>query len=256
MLLHELVYAAAIAFGLPVAAHLDETPVNIACVALFVFLYTVAPRWKTRVEMIVVLALAFSLELYFAEACGLHTYQRGYMPLYVPTAHWFVFDLGRRVAERLGGWGRPGDGDGEAAPGADKGDDTNRRRALLLLAPFVPAALAMAWGGVLALALNVVVLLWLVFAFVCIGPAPIFFSVMCYVALLVELNGTHQSVWAWAVYACPALYTPLLVGTFYGFTNFLLSAAVDAALVYAFVWERRKQQRAPSKMIQLPGTAL
>jgi len=71
------------------------------------------------------------------------------MPLYVPAGHWFVFDLGRRIAERFG--------------------LTNRRGAFYLLAPFVPATAAMAWAGVDT---SGVVLLSLMLAFTAWGPAP------------------------------------------------------------------------------------
>ena len=89
----EFLYAFTIALGLPISYYFSEWPVNIWCIGLFVFLFNQAEK-KERVEMLVVLAFATPMELFFSEVWLIYEYQRQLMPLYVPVGHWFLFDLG------------------------------------------------------------------------------------------------------------------------------------------------------------------
>ena len=64
------------------------------------------------------------------------------------------------------------------------------------------------------------------------GPAPVLYSSMGWMALLMELWGTHHGVWAWARVvpwtSLTAWNPPILVGAFYGFGDLLVNLAVDA----------------------------
>ena len=48
--------------------------------------------------MLTVVALATPMELFFSEVWLIYEYQRDFMPLFVPAGHYFLFDLGRRMA--------------------------------------------------------------------------------------------------------------------------------------------------------------
>ena len=96
----ESLYALTIVIGLPISAYISEWPVNIWCIGLFVYLFKICEK-KERIEMIVVVLFATPMELFFSEVWLIYEYQRELMPLYVPVGHWFLFDLGRRIADRL-----------------------------------------------------------------------------------------------------------------------------------------------------------
>ena len=93
----EFLYVLTIAIGLPISAYISEWPVNVWCIGLFMYLFRTAEQ-KERVEMLVVLSFATPMELFFSEIWLIYEYQREIMPLYVPVGHWFLFDLGRRIA--------------------------------------------------------------------------------------------------------------------------------------------------------------
>ena len=77
-----------------------EWPVNIWCWGLFAYIYAKATR-KVRIEMITVVAFATPMELFFSEVWNIYEYQRGMMPLFVPAGHYFLFDLGRIMSEKM-----------------------------------------------------------------------------------------------------------------------------------------------------------
>jgi len=96
----EALYILTIAIGLLVSSQYQEWPVNIWCIGVFSFIYWKTDR-KERIEMIAVLAFATPMELFFSEVWLIYEYQRDFMPLFVPVGHYFLFDLGRRVARKL-----------------------------------------------------------------------------------------------------------------------------------------------------------
>ena len=96
----EALYVLTIALGLFISAKYGQWPVDIWCISVFSFIYWKTDR-KERIEMIAVLAFATPMELFFSEIWLIYEYQRGLMPLFVPVGHYFLFDLGRRVAERF-----------------------------------------------------------------------------------------------------------------------------------------------------------
>jgi len=96
----ELLYITTIAVGLFVSAKYAQWPVDIWCLGTFLYLFIITDR-KERIEMIAVLAFATPMELFFSEVWLIYEYQRGLMPLFVPVGHYFLFDLGRRVAKRI-----------------------------------------------------------------------------------------------------------------------------------------------------------
>ena len=51
--------------------------------------------------MLTVLAFATPMELFFSEVWKIYEYQRGLMPLFVPVGHYFLFDLGRKIAKKM-----------------------------------------------------------------------------------------------------------------------------------------------------------
>ena len=122
----ESLYVLTIAIGLPISAYISEWPVNIWCIGLFVYLFRKAER-KERVEMLVVLSFATPMELFFSEIWLIYEYQREIMPLYVPVGHWFLFDLGRRIATRL---------------------PDGRKVSAWMIFPFIPLTIWMAFTGV------------------------------------------------------------------------------------------------------------
>lgn len=202
---HELLYVTTIGIGLPVSAHVGELPVNLLVCGTFLCLFFFADKF-TRTQMLAVLGFATPMELFFSETWKIYEYQRGFMPLYVPCGHWFVFDLGQRIAARYG--------------------LAQRSLALSALVPFVPLTLYMAYTGVDTSGL---VLLALMLGFVLLGPAPLLYAVMGWLALAMELWGTHCGVWAWARNVpwtgLTAWNPPILVGAFYGFGDMLVNMA-------------------------------
>ncbi|MFL2978668.1 MAG: hypothetical protein DBX05_06640 [Candidatus Poseidoniales archaeon] len=198
----EILYAATIAIGLPISRCFSEWPVNIWCIGLFLILFIQGER-KERIEMLVVLAFATPMELFFSEIWLIYEYQRNMMPLYVPVGHWFLFDLGRRIANRL---------------------PTGRKVAAGALMPFIPLTIWMAFDGVDTSGLF---LLALMFGFVRLGPAPMLYAVMAWLALAMELWGTGLGTWTWAPQVpwtpLTAWNPPLLCGAFYGLGDLLVN---------------------------------
>ena len=96
----EALYILTIAIGLLVSSQYQEWPVNIWCIGVFSFIYWKTDR-KERIEMIAVLAFATPMELFFSDVWLIYEYQRDFMPLFVPVGHYFLFDLGRRVARKF-----------------------------------------------------------------------------------------------------------------------------------------------------------
>lgn len=206
----EAVYALTIAIGLWVDQHGTEWTVkgewfvNLVVWSIFGEMYRRAERVE-RIEMLSVLAFATPMELFFSEPWGLYEYQEGFMPLFVPAGHWFLFDLGRRISRRI-----PFD------------------RPFLMVAPFVPLSLWFAWTGADTSGL---VFLAFVVGFLRFGPQPKLYAVMVWVALAMELWGTHLGNWTWAhdVPWTPftALNPPLLCGVFYALGDMLVNLTVD-----------------------------
>ena len=96
----EVLYVLTIAIGLFISAEYAQWPVDIWCIGIFSYIFWVTDK-KERIEMLAVLAFATPMELFFSEVWLIYEYQRGFMPLFVPVGHYFLFDLGRRVAKRL-----------------------------------------------------------------------------------------------------------------------------------------------------------
>ena len=158
----ESLYVLTIAIGLPISAYVSEWPVNIWCIGLFIYLFRKSER-KERVEMLVVLSFATPMELFFSEIWLIYEYQREIMPLYVPVGHWFLFDLGRRIASRL---------------------PDGRKVSAWMISPFIPLTVWMAFTG---LDTSGVILLIIMYSFVKWGPAPMLYAVMGWLALAMEL---------------------------------------------------------------------
>ena len=202
----EILYASTIAIGLPISRYFSEWPVNIWCIGLFIFLFVQAKR-KERIEMVAVLAFAPPMELFFSEFWLIYEYQRDLMPLYVPVGHWFLFDLGRRIANRL---------------------PESKKMAGWVLVPFVPLTIWMAFDGIDTSGL---ILLLLMFGFIRFGPAPMLYAVMAWLALLMELWGTGLGTWTWASEVpwtpLTAWNPPLLCGAFYGLGDLLVNLSTE-----------------------------
>jgi len=207
---HEALYIATIGIGLWVDqngtdwALRGEYIVDVVVWSIFAMLFHRASR-TTRIEMLTVLAFATPMELLFSEPWGLYEYREGFMPLFVPAGHWFLFDLGRRCAARL-----------------------PAKWSWWLVAPFLPLSLWMAWTGVDTSGL---VLLTMLLAFMRWGPEPRLYAAMVWLALAMELWGTHLGNWAWAadVPWTPGLTAwnpPLLCGAIYALGDLLVGLAV------------------------------
>lgn len=196
-------YGASIAIGLFVSANYSEVPVNIWCIGLFIWLFFKAER-KERIEMITVLALATPMELFFSEIWLIYEYQRGLMPLFVPVGHWFLFDSGRRISQYL-----------------------LKEKALLSLMPFIPLVMYGLWSGGDT---SGIFLLVIVLAFTKWGPQPSLYATMAWVALAMELWGTHLGNWTWDNQVpwtgLTAWNPPLLVGAFYCLGDLLVNLSV------------------------------
>jgi len=199
----EITYVLTIVIGLYVSANWSEWPVNIWCWGLFIWLYRNAQR-KERIEMVTVLAFATPMELFFSEVWLIYEYQRGLMPLFVPVGHWFLFDLGRRMALQI-----------------------SEKWALPSLIPFIPLV---AYGVYTGGDTSGPVLLILVLAFTYWGPQPRLYAAMAWLALLMELWGTWLANWTWENevpwIGLTAWNPPLLVGAFYCLGDLLVNLSV------------------------------
>ena len=180
-----------------------EWPVNVWCWGFFIAIFVKTER-KERIEMITVVALATPMELFFSEVWLIYEYQRDFMPLFVPAGHYFLFDLGRRMAGKI--------------------SDTIAKNSLL---PFVPLVTYGVYSGSDTSGL---VLLILVVGFTQWGPQPRLYVVMTWAALVMELWGTHLGNWTWASEVpwtgLTAWNPPLLVGAFYCFGDLLVNLVV------------------------------
>jgi len=155
--------------------------------------------------MVTVLAFATPMELFFSEVWLIYEYQRGLMPLFVPVGHWFLFDLGRKLAQRA-----------------------NAKWALPSLIPFIPLVILGVYTGDDT---SGVILLILVLVFTRWGPQPRLYAAMAWLALLMELWGTWLRNWTWANEVpwtgLTAWNPPLLVGAFYCLGDVLVNLSVE-----------------------------
>ena len=177
-----------------------EWPVNVWCWGLFSAIFVKAEK-KERIEMLAVVALATPMELFFSEVWLIYEYQRDFMPLFVPAGHYFLYDLGRRVATKI--------------------SDITAKTSLL---PFIPLV---TYGVYTGSDTSGLVLLMLVLGFTKWGPQPRLYIVMAWAALAMELWGTHLGNWTWASEipwtGLTAWNPPLLVGAFYCFGDLLVN---------------------------------
>jgi hypothetical protein len=154
--------------------------------------------------MLAVLAFATPMELFFSEVWLIYEYQRGLMPLFVPVGHYFLFDLGRRVAKKI--------------------PHSSPIYLILALLPFV------LYGAVKGTDTSAVLLLILTFVFIRWGPEPRLYAAMVWLALAMELWGTYLGNWTWAstvpFTGLTAWNPPLLVGAFYCFGDLLVNLSV------------------------------
>ena len=183
--------------------HWAEWPVNIWCWSVFGYIFYKTTR-KERIEMLTVLAFATPMELFFSEVWLIYEYQRGLMPLFVPVGHYFLFDMGRIIANKM-----------------------RENLAMLSLTPFIPLV---AYGVYSGGDTSALFLLILVLAFTKWGPQPRLYVAMAWAALAMELWGTHLTNWTWAN-AVPwtgltAWNPPLLVGAFYCVGDLLVNLSV------------------------------
>jgi len=197
------IYALTIGIGLFVSAEYAELPVNIWCIGLFLALFYKAER-KERIEMLTVLAFATPMELFFSEVWNIYEYQRGLMPLFVPAGHYFLFDLGRIMA-----------------------DNMKQSLALPILIPFIPMV---GYGVYDGSDTSGLILLILVLVFTKFGPQPRLYASMAWAALAMEIVGTQLGNWTWANEVpwtgLTAWNPPLLVGAFYCFGDLLVNMTV------------------------------
>ena len=199
----EVLYVLTIAIGLLISAKYAQWPVDIWCIGVFSYIYWKTDR-KERIEMIAVLAFATPMELFFSEVWLIYEYQRGLMPLFVPVGHYFLFDLGRRVAKQI--------------------PERSPMLLILLLVPFV------IYGAVKGTDTSAVLLILLTLGFVQWGPEPRLYASMVWLALFMELWGTYLGNWTWAANVpwtgLTAWNPPLLVGAFYCFGDLLVNLSV------------------------------
>ena len=183
--------------------HWAEWPVNIWCWSVFAYIFYKTTR-KERIEMLTVLAFATPMELFFSEVWLIYEYQRGLMPLFVPVGHYFLFDLGRIIANKM-----------------------REKLAILCLTPFIPLV---AYGVYSGGDTSALFLLILVLAFTKWGPQPRLYVAMAWAALAMELWGTHLTNWTWANEVpwtgLTAWNPPLLVGAFYCVGDLLVNLSV------------------------------
>ena len=199
----EVLYVLTIAVGLLISAKYAQWPVDIWCIGVFSYLFLKTNR-KERIEMIAVLVFATPMELFFSEVWLIYEYQRGLMPLFVPVGHYFLFDLGRRVAQRI--------------------PERSPIPLVLLLAPLV------VYGAVQGTDTSAVFLIFLTLGFTHWGPEPRLYASMVWLALFMELWGTFLGNWTWASdvpwTGLTAWNPPLLVGAFYCFGDLLVNLSV------------------------------
>ena len=199
----EALYVLTIAIGLLISAKYAQWPVDIWCIGVFSYIYWKTDR-KERIEMIAVLAFATPMELFFSEVWLIYEYQRGLMPLFVPVGHYFLFDLGRRVARQI-----------------------PERSPMLLILLLVPLVV---YGAVKGTDTSAVLLILLTLGFVQWGPEPRLYASMVWLALFMELWGTYLGNWTWAANVpwtgLTAWNPPLLVGAFYCFGDLLVNLSV------------------------------
>jgi hypothetical protein len=196
-------WISATAFGGLLPDNLAEWPVNIWCWGVFAYIYKTTNR-KERIEMITVLAFATPMELFFSEVWNIYEYQRGLMPLFVPAGHYFLFDLGRIMA-----------------------DNMKQSLALHILIPFIPMV---GYGVYDGSDTSGLILLILVLVFTKFGPQPRLYASMAWAALAMEIVGTQLGNWTWANEVpwtgLTAWNPPLLVGAFYCFGDLLVNMTV------------------------------
>ena len=196
-------WISATAFGGLLPDNLAEWPVNIWCWGVFTYIYKTTNR-KERIEMITVLAFATPMELFFSEVWNIYEYQRGLMPLFVPAGHYFLFDLGRIMA-----------------------DNMKQSLALPILIPFIPMV---GYGVYDGSDTSGLILLILVLVFTKFGPQPRLYASMAWAALAMEIVGTQLGNWTWANEVpwtgLTAWNPPLLVGAFYCFGDLLVNMTV------------------------------
>jgi hypothetical protein len=199
----EALYVLTIAIGLLISAKYAQWPVDIWCIGVFSYIYWKTDR-KERIEMIAVLAFATPMELFFSEVWLIYEYQRGLMPLFVPVGHYFLFDLGRRVAKQI-----------------------PERSPMLLILLLVPLVV---YGAIKGTDTSAVLLILLTLGFVQWGPEPRLYASMVWLALFMELWGTYLGNWTWAANVpwtgLTAWNPPLLVGAFYCFGDLLVNLSV------------------------------
>lgn len=199
----EALYVLTIAIGLLISAKYAQWPVDIWCIGVFSSIYWKTDR-KERIEMIAVLAFATPMELFFSEVWLIYEYQRGLMPLFVPVGHYFLFDLGRRVARQI-----------------------PERSPMLLILLLVPLVI---YGALKGTDTSAVLLILLTLGFVQWGPEPRLYASMVWLALFMELWGTYLGNWEWAANVpwtgLTAWNPPLLVGAFYCFGDLLVNLSV------------------------------
>ena len=199
----EVLYVLTIAVGLLISAKYAQWPVDIWCIGVFSYIFWNTNR-KERIEMIAVLAFATPMELFFSEVWLIYEYQRGFMPLFVPVGHYFLFDLGRRVAQRI--------------------PERSPMPLVLLLVPFV------VYGAAKGTDTSAVLLILLTIGFTQWGPEPRLYASMVWLALFMELWGTFLGNWTWAANVpwtgLTAWNPPLLVGAFYCFGDLLVNLSV------------------------------
>ena len=199
----EVLYVLTIAVGLLISAKYAQWPVDIWCIGVFSYLF-LKTNQKERIEMIAVLVFATPMELFFSEVWLIYEYQRGLMPLFVPVGHYFLFDLGRRVAQRI--------------------PERSPMPLVLLLAPLV------VYGAVQGTDTSAVFLIFLTLGFTHWGPEPRLYASMVWLALFMELWGTFLGNWTWASdvpwTGLTAWNPPLLVGAFYCFGDLLVNLSV------------------------------
>jgi len=206
----EVVYILTISIGLWIDqngtdwAIKGEYIVDVFCWGLFATIFARGVRLE-RIEMLTVLAFVTPMELFFSEIWHLYEYREGMMPLFVPVGHWFLFDLGRRLSRLL-----------------------PEKWSWYAILPFVPLSLYFAFKGVDTSGL---VLLIALLAFMRWGPEQRLYATMTWLALIMEIWGTHLGNWAWypevAWTPLTALNPPLLCGAIYALGDLLVNVTVN-----------------------------
>jgi len=206
----EVVYILTISIGLWVDqngtdwAIKGEYFVDVFCWSLFATIYARGERLE-RIEMLTVLAFATPMELFFSEVWHLYEYREGMMPLFVPVGHWFLFDLGRRLSRYL-----------------------PEKWSWFTILPFIPLSLYFAYRGIDTSGLFLLVAL---LSFMRWGPERRLYATMAWLALVMELWGTHLGNWAWypdvAWTPLTALNPPLLCGVVYALGDLLVNVTVN-----------------------------